>query len=67
VDTGSHNTAIKHGARLGIDVQPVQHPPGIKGFTVISRRWAIKRNIGWLMHHRRLARDYETHPTTPKP
>jgi transposase len=23
----------------------------------------IERTLGWLMHHRRLARDYETHPT----
>ncbi|MEV0324775.1 IS5 family transposase [Streptomyces sp. NPDC050658] len=60
VDAGYRTTAITHGARLGIDV--VQRPPGVKGFTVIPRRWTIERSIGWLMHHRRLARDYETHP-----
>ncbi|MFJ8983055.1 IS5/IS1182 family transposase, partial [Streptomyces sp. NPDC102282] len=24
--------------------------------------WVVERTLGWLMHHRRLARDYETHP-----
>nr|WP_307628653.1 transposase [Streptomyces turgidiscabies] len=24
--------------------------------------WAVERTYGWLMLHRRLARDYETHP-----
>lgn len=66
-DAGYRITAIEHGARLGIDVEPVQRPPGVKGFTVIPCRWIIERSIGWLMHHRRLARDYETHPTAPKP
>ncbi|WP_406465187.1 IS5 family transposase [Streptomyces sp. NBC_01622] len=62
VDAGYRTTAIEHGARLGIDVHPVQRPPGARGFTIIPRRWTIERSIGWLMHHRRLARDYETHP-----
>lgn len=62
VDAGYRTTAIDHGARLGIDVHPVQRPPGVKGFTIIPRRWTIERSIGWLMHHRRLARDYERHP-----
>ncbi|WP_371658440.1 IS5 family transposase [Streptomyces sp. NBC_00280] len=62
VDAGYRTTAIEHGARLGIDVHPVQRPPGTRGFTIIPRRWTIERSIGWLMHHRRLARDYERHP-----
>ncbi|CAM5414189.1 DDE transposase [Streptomyces spiroverticillatus] len=62
VDAGYRTTAINHGARLGIDVHPVQRPPGTKGFKIIPRRWTIERSIGWLMHHRRLARDYEAHP-----
>ncbi|MFD4530136.1 IS5 family transposase [Streptomyces sp. NPDC058470] len=28
----------------------------------IPRRWVVERTFGWLMDHRRLARDYETHP-----
>ncbi|WP_030253155.1 IS5 family transposase [Streptomyces violens] len=62
VDAGYRTRTIDHGARLGIDVQPVSRPPGSRGFTVIPRRWTIERSIGWLMHHRRLARDYESHP-----
>lgn len=29
---------------------------------MIWRRWVVERTFGWLMHHRRLAHDYETHP-----
>ena len=31
-------------------------------FQVIRRRWAVERTFGWLMHYRRLARDYERRP-----
>lgn len=34
--------------------------PGTRGFTPIPKRWAVERTHGWLMLHRRLARDYET-------
>ncbi|MFE4723482.1 hypothetical protein ACFRLW_45425, partial [Streptomyces sp. NPDC056728] len=29
---------------------------------VFGRRRVVERTFGWLMQHRRLARDYETHP-----
>ncbi|MEV0937772.1 transposase [Streptomyces phaeochromogenes] len=45
-----------------INVHPVQRPPETRGFRAISRHWAIERSIKWLMHRRRLARDYETRP-----
>lgn len=61
-DTGYRVKAIDHGARLGIDVEPVHRDPATKGFKVIPRRWVVERTFGWLMQHRRLARDYETHP-----
>lgn len=49
------SAAINHGARQGIDVHPVQRPPGSRGFAVIPWRRTIERNIGWLVHyHRRL-------------
>lgn len=35
--------------------------PGTRGFTPIPKRGA-ERTYGWLMLHRRLARDYETLP-----
>ncbi|MFE3946749.1 IS5 family transposase, partial [Streptomyces sp. NPDC059118] len=61
-DTGYRTKVIDHGARLGIDVEVTRREPAQKGFKVIPRRWVVERTIGWLMHHRRLARDYETHP-----
>jgi transposase len=62
VDAGFKNTLVEHGAALGIDVEVVTKDPTVKGFSVVKRRWVIERTIGWLMHHRRLARDYETLP-----
>ncbi len=37
--------------------------PGTRGFTPIPKRWVVERTYGWVMLHRRLARDYETLPT----
>ncbi|MFF0428377.1 IS5 family transposase [Streptomyces sp. NPDC004520] len=61
-DTGYRTKVIDHGARLGIDVEVTRRAPAHRGFKVIPRRWVVERTFGWLMHHRRLARDYETHP-----
>lgn len=60
VDTGFKNATIEHGAQLGIDVEVVSRNPNKPGFHVLKRRWVVERSIGWLMLHRRLARDYET-------
>jgi transposase len=60
VDTGFKNAVIEHGARLGIDVEVVNRNPEKRGFYVVKRRWVVERSIGWIMMHRRLARDYET-------
>lgn len=62
-DTGYRTTAIDHGARLGIDVEVIRRNPGEKGFKVLPRRRVVERTFGRLMHHRRLARDYEALPT----
>ncbi|MFE5033298.1 hypothetical protein [Streptomyces sp. NPDC056683] len=37
-DARCRTIAIDHGARHGIDVRPVQRPPGARGFTIIPRR-----------------------------
>ncbi len=60
VDTGFKKTVVEHGAKLGIDVEVVDKNPGTRGFHVLKRRWVVERSIGWIMMHRRLARDYET-------
>jgi transposase len=62
VDAGFKNRVIEHGATLGIDVEVVTKDPHIKGFSVVKRRWVVERTIGWIMQHRRLARDYEALP-----
>ncbi|CAI7980489.1 transposase [Frankia sp. Hr75.2] len=64
VDTGFKNTAIEHGATLGIDVEVVPRKTGTPGFHVVKRRWVVERSLGWLMLRRRLARDYENLPTS---
>ncbi|MEW5625961.1 IS5 family transposase [Streptomyces hydrogenans] len=60
-DGGYQTSVIQHGAHLGIDVEVVQRPR-MKGFQPLPKRWVIERTFGWLMQHRRLARDYEALP-----
>lgn len=48
--------------RPGIEAGVLQPGLGVKGFEVIFRRWAVERAFGRLVHHRRPARDGETHP-----
>ncbi|QCX81753.1 Transposase DDE domain protein [Streptomyces sp. YIM 121038] len=62
VDGGYRKHFIEHAATLGVDLEIVQRAPGTRGFTPIPKRWAVERMYGWLMLHRRLARDYETLP-----
>ncbi|GHH88462.1 DDE transposase [Streptomyces sulfonofaciens] len=62
VDGGYRRHLVEHAARLGIDMEIVQRTPGIRGFTPLPKRWTVERTYGWLMFHRRLARDYETLP-----
>ncbi len=65
VDGGYRRHLVEHAATLGIDVEITARTPGTRGFTPIPKRWAVERTYGWLMLHRRLARDYETLPTPP--
>jgi transposase len=62
VDQGFKNQFVEHAATLGIDAEVVTRNPEARGFHVLKRRWVVERTIGWLMLHRRLARDYETLP-----
>jgi len=41
-------------------VEVVKRNQDSSGFEVLPRRWVVERTFGWLMMHRRLARDYET-------
>jgi transposase len=62
VDGGYRQHLVEHAATLGIDMEITARKPGTRGFTPIPKRWAVERTYGWLMLHRRLARDYETLP-----
>jgi transposase len=62
VDGGYQAAVWRRGAQHGIDVEVVTRPPSEKGFRVLPRRWVVERTFGWLMQHRRLARDYEALP-----
>ncbi|MFJ8747716.1 IS5 family transposase [Embleya sp. NPDC127516] len=51
-------------AQPGIALTVVKRTDDTRGFTVLPRRWVVERTFGWLMRSRRLARDYETLPTS---
>jgi len=40
-------------------MEVVSRPEGAVGFVPIHKRWVVERTFGWLVHHRRHARDYE--------
>ena len=40
-------------------LEVVHRPPGAKGWVRLPKRWIVERTIGWMMHSRRLVRDYE--------
>ncbi|WEH43083.1 IS5 family transposase [Streptomyces sp. AM 2-1-1] len=62
VDGGYRQHLVEHAATLGIDMHIVRRDPTTRGFAVLPRRWTVERTLGWLMNHRRLARDYEANP-----
>ena len=45
-------------------LQVVLRPEQTKGFVLLKKRWVVERTFGWLMHCRRLVRDYEHLPAT---
>lgn len=64
-DAGFAGRLVEWAERvLATVVHIVRKPPGQQGFKVLPRRWAVERTLAWLTNHRRLARDYERHPTT---
>jgi len=62
VDTGYKRSVVERGAEHGIEVEVVSKAPDQKGFEPLPVRWVVERTLGWLMLHRRLARDYEASP-----
>ncbi|MET7498623.1 IS5 family transposase [Streptomyces sp900116325] len=46
--------------KLALALEVVKRTDDMNGFVVLPRRWVVERTFAWLMHSRRLARDYET-------
>lgn len=62
VDGRYRRHLVEHAATLGIDMRIVRRDLTTRGFAVLRRRWTVERTLGWLMNHRRLARDYGARP-----
>lgn len=45
--------------KFGLLMEIVTRPKGIRGFTLLPRRWVVERTFAWLNQHRRLSKDYE--------
>jgi len=60
-DSGYKRAVADEGAGHGIQVEVYAKPAGLKRFHATPRR-PVERTFGWLMPHRRLARDHETLP-----
>ena len=60
-DKGHTRTApAEAAAKAGIKLDIVSGPKPTNGFVVQPRRWVVERTNGWINHHRRLVRQYET-------
>jgi putative transposase len=46
----------------GWEVEVGKRDPEHKGFTPEFKRWVVERTFGWLLHERRLSKDYEQWP-----
>jgi putative transposase len=51
-------------AQLGGDFEVVNRKEKGSGFQVLPRRWVVERTFAWLIHSRRLSKDYERKPTS---
>ena len=57
--TGENFAKWVKGLRPKLAVEVVKRSD-TPGFKVLPHRWVVERTFGWLMHQRRLVRDYET-------
>lgn len=60
--TAFANWVKTHRRKLVVEV--VQRSNDVHRFKVLPHRWVVERTFGWLMHRRRLVRDYETTTTS---
>jgi len=60
-DKGDTGTApAEAAAKAGIDLDIACGPKPVGWFVVQPRRWVVERTNGWINHHKRLVRQYET-------
>jgi transposase len=57
--TGTEFAQWVKARRPKLKVEVVKRSDNVRGFKVLPRRWVVERTFGWLLHHRRLVRDYE--------
>ena len=48
------------------DLEVVRAHPGVRGFSVLPKRWVVERTFGWLSRNRRMSKDYERKVQTSK-
>ena len=58
ISTGT--TPAEAATAAGIKLDIVSGPKPADGFIVQPHRWVVERTNGWINHHRRLVRQYET-------
>ncbi len=62
-DSGYTGTLITWDlSMLHLVVTVIKRTDDVSGFVVLPRRWVVERTFAWLLHSRRLARDYERRP-----
>ena len=51
---------------LGLILQTVLRPVGVKGFVILPKRWIVERTFAWIGKYRRHSKDYERNPESSK-
>jgi putative transposase len=46
-------------ARGDWDLEVAERMPGVRGFSVLPKRWVVEHTFGWLSRNRRMSKDYE--------
>ncbi len=41
------------------ELEVVERTPGVRGFSLLPKRWIVERTLGWLARNRRMSKVYE--------
>ncbi|MFC4502233.1 MULTISPECIES: hypothetical protein [Streptomyces] len=66
VGQGFGNAVVAHGQKVNIEVEVAWRDPARTGLVPRAKRWAVERAYGISVLSRRLVRDYEHRPRSPK-